>query len=324
MSTVAEWKPDSNPTGPLVELVGVGKRYDQRDAVKNLTFSVMPGTILGLLGPNGAGKTSTLRMIVNILEPDTGTIKIAGHRAGEDTKRLLGYIPEERGLYKKMTLKGLLALFGRLHGLDKSTSEKRAIAWLERLELGHRANDRVETLSKGMQQKVQFACALLHEPRLVIMDEVFSGLDPVNARQMRTIVGELRDAGTALIFSTHVLEHADQLCDDVVMLKDGEARIQGTVAEVKKRFGSDEYLVAPEDDQHRAAIREMPMVAKADQFPTHDRIRLHPQSSPSEFLSAMLAAGFVPRRFERVAPSLSDIFIEQIGGLRPDGSLAGE
>jgi ABC-2 type transport system ATP-binding protein len=306
---------------PVLRVENVWKRYDKRVAVSDLSFEVRPGQTLGLLGPNGAGKTTTLRMIVNILRPDEGRISILGRLTGEETKKHLGYLPEERGLYKKMKVGRLLEFFGRIHGLDPATAKKRGVHWLERVGMGDRVNDAVNTLSKGLQQKVQFAATMVHEPKLIILDEVFSGLDPVNAKMIRDLLRDLRKEGMAIIFSTHVLEQAEQLCDHVVMLKDGKARIQGATADVKREHGSDWHVVAPADQSKLAALRECPQFAQVEAMATKLRVRFRSDASPREFLAWTLEQRIDLDHFERVQASLTDIFIERIGELKPSGEM---
>jgi ABC-2 type transport system ATP-binding protein len=252
----------SGASEPVAKIEGIWKRYDRRVAVENLSFEVRPGQVVGLLGPNGAGKTSTLRMIVNILRPDEGRILIGGRASDEETKRLIGYLPEERGLYKKMKIREVVEFFGRLRGLSAPESRERTREWLQRIEMADRAEDPVQSLSKGLQQKVQFAATLIHRPKLLILDEVFSGLDPVNVKKTRDELQRLRAEGMAIIFSTHVLEQAERLCDYVVMLKEGKARIQGTAAEVKARYGTDWFMVGTGKPDDHGKVMNAPQVGR--------------------------------------------------------------
>lgn len=225
-----------------VEIRSVSKRYATHVAVRDLSLSIPAGTVFGLLGTNGAGKTTTIRMILDIIAPDTGTITVLGHPAGTPgLSDRLGYLPEERGLYRKMQVRRVLRFLGELKGLSRSDADRRIDRWLDRLGLrdGGRdwGNAKVDELSRGMQQKVQFIGTMLHDPELVILDEPFSGLDPVNAQALKDTVLELRRAGRTVIFSTHIIENAESMCDAVCIIARGEKVLDGTIADVKTQYG---------------------------------------------------------------------------------------
>ncbi|MEP6472469.1 MAG: ATP-binding cassette domain-containing protein, partial [Gemmatimonadota bacterium] len=225
-------------TQPAVRLEHVTKRFAGHTAVNDLNLEVYPGGIFGLLGPNGAGKSTSIRMMMNILTPDEGTITLFGvPGTGRELAHRVGYLPEERGLYKKMKVLDHLIFFGEIRNLSRADARKRATAWLERLGLNDWTMRKVEDLSKGMQQKVQFIGALIHEPELVILDEPFSGLDPVNAQVMKDVVVEIARSGRTVLFSTHQMEQAEKMCDRVAIIARGEKVLDGLLSEIKASSG---------------------------------------------------------------------------------------
>jgi ABC-2 type transport system ATP-binding protein len=221
---------------PSLELVGVTKTYGSKLAVSGLDLSVASGTLCGLIGPNGAGKTTTIRMIMSIVMPDAGAVRILGRRSAADARDRIGYLPEERGVYPKMTVEEYLVYIARLKGLSLQEATLRARRQLERMELGHALHQRIEELSKGMVQKVQFLAAVLHEPDLLILDEPFSGLDPVSMRFVRELILEHRSRGAAVLFSTHVMTFAEELCDNVVMIAHGRKVLDSPMAALRHRL----------------------------------------------------------------------------------------
>jgi ABC-2 type transport system ATP-binding protein len=230
------------PVSSAVEIRNVSKRYAAHVAVRDLSLSIPAGTVFGLLGTNGAGKTTTIRMILDILGPDTGTITVLGSPAGTPgLSDRLGYLPEERGLYRKMQVRRVLRFLAELKGISASDADRRIDHWLDRLGLRDATRDwgnaKVDELSRGMQQKVQFIGSMLHDPELVILDEPFSGLDPVNAQALKETVIDLRRAGRTVIFSTHIIENAESMCDAVCIIANGEKVLDGTIADVKTRYG---------------------------------------------------------------------------------------
>ncbi len=229
-------------TAPAVEIRNVSKRYASHIAVRDLSLIIPTGTVYGLLGPNGAGKTTTIRMILNIIAPDSGDISLFGYPSSTSgITDIVGYLPEERGLYRKMKVRRALKYLAELKGVPAKVADERITWWLERLGLRTEQRDwgdaKVMELSRGMQQKVQFVSAVLHDPNLVILDEPFSGLDPVNALALQDIVVELRDRGKTVIFSTHIIANAESLCDEVCIIANGEKILDGTVADVKTEYG---------------------------------------------------------------------------------------
>lgn len=288
-------------------------------AVDGISFEVKPGTVLGILGPNGAGKTTTIRMILNILKPDSGSIMFRGDHVGEHTKNAIGYLPEERGLYKKSTIGDTLAYFASLKG-SSSTAKELVADWLARFELQGMEKRKIEELSKGNQQKVQFIAAALHDPDLLILDEPFSGLDPVNQLKFKDVVMDLRNRGKAIIFCTHQLESAEKICDEIILYNKGKAVVQGTVENVKQQFGSNTLRAEFEGDGQFIATLEG--VQKAEIFANYAEIDLKPSITLNDIVPHLVAKLSLTK-IERVQPSLLSIFIDIVGkGNVPDGFIA--
>jgi ABC-2 type transport system ATP-binding protein len=295
---------------PVVELASVTKAYESKIAVRDLSLSIDAGQMFGLLGPNGAGKTSSIRMMMGITMPDSGTIKLFGKPFDRSSLERVGYLPEERGLYKKMKVIEQLVFFGELHGLTAAEAQKRAHDWAKRLEIDEALPKKTEELSKGMQQKIQFIGSLLHDPGLIVMDEPFSGLDPVNAKLLEQTLLQLKDEGKAVIFSTHRMDQVEKLCDSICLINKGEAVLSGRVRDIKSRYernhvivefeGSDEFLKSPE-------------IAEAKNFSGHAEIRLKEHGDAQKLLRAASATARI-YRFEMVEPSLEEIFIQTVGG----------
>jgi ABC-2 type transport system ATP-binding protein len=309
------------PSDPVVDVQAVTKRYAGHVAVDGLSLRVRSGIIYGLLGPNGAGKTTTIRMINDIVKPDDGRIQLFGTLApGREALRRIGYLPEERGLYPKMTVRRMLAFLAELRGLARADIGPRVERWMARLELTEWLDRKVESLSKGMQQKVQFVAAVIHEPDLLVLDEPFSGLDPINADLLRDIIREQRTRGKTILFSTHLMEHAEQMCDDVCIIArahkvlDGELRAikraaqearNGVVVELAGHEGKDEVPAAlrPGADSGIATAR-----ASGAGY----ELGLSPGTSASALLRRLLDAGEEVVRFEHAAPTLHEIFVDKV------------
>ncbi len=295
----------------VIRLTDVSKAFAGKLAVENLDLEVPAGCIYGLLGPNGAGKTTTIRIILDIVGPDSGTVEVLGGRCTDETRTRIGYLPEERGLYQKMKVVEHLAFLGELKHLRHSEAMRRARYWLNRLGLGDRADDKVETLSKGMQQKVQFAATVMAEPDLMILDEPFSGLDPINVDLFRQIILERKNTGTAVLFSTHLIEDAEKLCDRVCMIAGARKVLDGTVTEVKA--GTSSQSVAIESEGPRGFLDSPDLI---DGLADHGRVvevRLRPGVDPQDLLKRAVEDGARIRRFELVEPSLRQIFLERAG-----------
>lgn len=281
-----------------------------------LDLSVPRGATYGLLGPNGAGKTTTIRIILGILEPDAGQVRVLGSDLHRPILDRIGYLPEERGLYRRMKVLDVLMFFAELKGMRREASRPRATAWLERMGLAERAADKVQDLSKGMQQKLQFIAAVLHEPELVILDEPFSGLDPINQRVLREVVQEIQRSGRTILFSTHLIEHAERLCDHVCIIAHGRKVADGPLGRLKQEHGGG-FVALGLDGGDRtatlAAIRGSPLVARATADGSHVEVALQDEERAQEFLAWLVGRGIGLRRFERVEPSLQQIFIDKVG-----------
>jgi ABC-2 type transport system ATP-binding protein len=302
---------------------GVVKKFGNHVAVAGISFEVPAGVIYGILGPNGAGKSTTLRMINDIIAPDAGEISILGGlRPGSDAARRIGYLPEERGLYPKMRVVDMITFMGELRGLSAGDAKQRAGQWLERLGLSQWAKNKVADLSKGMQQKVQFATALIHEPALVILDEPWSGLDPINADVLAEVVEEIRAAGRTVLFSTHGMEQAEKVCDAVCIIARGQKVLDGRLKDIK-RTSAAEGLVALgfADDAAKAkaqsVLADHSLVA-GQRPPRHGdvadaEIKLADGVDAQRLLAVLVGAGVAVRRFEVVTPSLHQIFVDRVG-----------
>ncbi|MGA8044354.1 MAG: ATP-binding cassette domain-containing protein [Terracidiphilus sp.] len=295
---------------PVVELAQVTKTYETKVAVNHLSLSIESGQMFGLLGPNGAGKTSSIRMMMGITLPDSGSITLFGKPFERGSLNRVGYLPEERGLYKKMKVIEQLVFFGELHGLHTVDARSRATVWAKRLEIDDALDKRTEELSKGMQQKIQFIGTLLHDPELIIMDEPFSGLDPVNAKLLEQTLIELKDQGKAIVFSTHRMDQVEKLCDSICLINKGEAVLAGKVREIKSRYERDHVIVEFEGNDSFLRSSE---VAEARNFSGHAEIRLKPHGNAQELLHEASAIATI-YRFELVEPSLEEIFIQTVGG----------
>ena len=307
-----------------IELTGVTKRYGDFAAVRELDLRVPAGSTFALLGPNGAGKTTTIRMVLRIIEETAGTIQVLGGPVDRGVLDRVGYLPEERGVYKKMTVRRLLTFLASLKGVPARVSAPRIDAWLERLELSQWRDARVQELSKGMQQKLQFISTILHEPELVILDEPFSGLDPINQRVLREIIGDLRRQGRTILFSTHIIEHAERICDHVAIIAGGRTVVDGGVAQVKREHGERYVALATEPGSDAVALLEGSGLVEAVRTrPAGDgprgehTVSLRPGVEPNALLEELLRRDVKLRRFELVEPSLEQVFIDRVGAREP-------
>jgi len=305
---------------PVIRLQGIEKSFASTRAVEELSFELPRGSICGLLGPNGAGKTTTLRIILDIVGPDAGTVEVFGRRVDHESRMRIGYLPEERGMYQRMRVAEQLAFFGELKGMRRSDALSEARSWLDRLELGDRADDRVDTLSKGMQQKVQFIATILHRPDLLILDEPFSGLDPINVDLLREIVLERQRDGATILFSTHMIEDAEKICERVCMIAGARKVLDGPIRDVKRSGDRTNLVMAYEGDPGFLAD---PSVATATDHGQWVEIRLVPGADPQTILRRALETGVRVDRFELAEPSLREIFLEQVGR-RPGADGTGE
>ena len=294
-----------------LQVNSITKSYDDFKAVDGVTFSIQSGRIFGLLGPNGAGKTTTMRMIMNIIIPDQGSVKIFGQPFREEIKDRIGYLPEERGLYPKMKLLPHLQFLGEMKGLSGAKARKLAEEWLNRFDLLKWGNNKVQDLSKGMQQKVQFIGTIMHSPELLIVDEPFAGLDPINTKFLKDILLELREKGTTIILSTHLMDQAEKLCDDICLINRGKVVLQGELSEVKQRYSRNAVILefSGEADQ----IKQFPFIQKINEYSNYMDIRLTEDATPQDLFKALADTRIQIKRFEAAETSLNDIFIEIVG-----------
>jgi ABC-2 type transport system ATP-binding protein len=301
---------------PVLELDRVTKRFTGHVAVDALSLDVPGGVLFGLLGPNGAGKTTTIRVIMNIFAPDEGTVRLFGAPGtGHDHSARIGFLPEERGLYPKMHVLDVLVFLAETKGVGRRAARARAAEWLERLGLGDWRLRKVSDLSKGMQQKVQFIATVLHDPDLVILDEPFSGLDPVNADVVRETMLELKRRGKTVVFSTHIMEHAEKLCDQLCIIAKGRKLVDGSLAEVKQQRGGRHVIVAFDGSQGAAerVFADRRLVAKVEDFGQYAELEIAAGADPQDILRALLEGGARLARFEIAAPTLHKIFVDLVG-----------
>ena len=291
-----------------LRLDNITKSYDGKVAVQDLSMEIPKGVIYGMIGPNGAGKTTTIRMIMNIIAPDSGRILIEGKERDGSFRDRVGYMPEERGLYKKMTLREVITYMAELKGFPVSSINQAVVPWLDRMGLREYELKKVEELSKGMAQKLQFITTILHEPDLVIFDEIFSGLDPLNIELVKDALLELKRQGKTILFSTHVMEQAEKLCDHICMISRGQKVLDGRIGDVKARFGRNSLQVAFEGDGR--FIRTLPGVSRVIEFNNFVEIQMTGDAQPHDILRRVVDQVKVSR-FEVMAPSLYDIFIEE-------------
>src|SRR6056297_315087 len=300
---------------PILGLQHVTKQYEGHLAVDDLTFSVKPGVLFGLLGPNGAGKTSTIRMITGITLPDEGTIALNGKIVDGRLSQDIGYLPEERGLYKKMTVGEHLMYLIRLRGWNRKDGKKKVLAWLERFEIEDWWDKKIEELSKGMQQKVQFIATVMHDPKLMILDEPFSGLDPVNTRLVQEEIIRLSKAGCGVILSTHRMEQVEELCDEIVVVNHGEKILEGAIEDIKMKYWNHEYLI----DIGMSPAAYLPENVEVLQQTNKGlwEVRLPDDISAASLLQHIIQQDIEVLHFEKSLPSLNEIFIEVTGEKNP-------
>ena len=295
-----------------VRIESVTKRFNSVVAVRDLDLRVGEGALYGLLGPNGAGKTTTLRMVMRMLIPDTGRVLIFGQPLDDRTQDLIGYLPEERGLYPKMKVREVLVFLGALKGLSEAEASRRALQWLERLDLGAWAERKVHDLSKGMQQKIQFVAAVLHRPPLLILDEPFSGLDPLNAALIKDIMLDLRARGTTIILSTHRMEQVEMMCDSICLIHQGRKVLDGDLKAIKQSYGKNTLRIQHAGDKGFLDFPEL--VESANHHGAMVDLRLRAGADPQQILRAAVERGIAITRFELIEPPLNDIFIEKVSG----------
>ena len=302
---------------PIVQLQSIRKVYDTKVAVEGLSLTIEPGTMFGLLGPNGSGKTSSIRMMIGITVPDSGTVSLFDQPFNRSLLARVGYLPEERGLYKKMKVLDQLVFLGQLRGLSASVAAARARAWGERLQIAEAMPKRTEDLSKGMQQKIQFIASLLHDPDLIIMDEPFSGLDPVNAVLLMDTLIELRRAGKAVLFSTHRMDQVEKLCDNIALISGGKLILSGSMREIKSMYPHNRIVIHFVGD---AGFLSHPSIENVKRYNDAAEIQLRPSETLAEDAQSLLALAMSRAsitHFEVKEPTLEDIFIEKVLATTP-------
>jgi len=314
-----------------LDIQHVVKRFAQHVAVRELSLQVPQGAVYGLLGPNGAGKTTTIRMILNIIMPDIGTIRVLGQpNTAKGLLDRVGYLPEERGLYKKMQVRRLLRFLAELKGIGARDADRRIGPWLERLALKTPEKDwglaKVDELSRGMQQKVQFVACLLHDPDIVILDEPFSGLDPINAQALKDVVMELKHRGKTILFSTHLMESAERMCDSVCIIARGEKVLDGAVAHVKAGHGVRHVALSLSNhstDGVRDVLDDPRLVKRVDDQNRFFEIELADGANSQDLLRRVVSLGVPIERFELVQPSLHQIFLDRVGAKGIEAGVTG-
>ena len=296
----------SKPT--VVEVDGIHKSYGDQVAVSDVSFTIEAGDVLGMVGPNGAGKTTTIRSVLDIIQPDSGSIRLFGEPFSDDHLNRLGYLPEERGLYRDLKVQETLRYLGRLKGLSKADAKTRADEALERLGMAEHRDKKVSQLSRGMTQLIQMAATIAHRPELLILDEPFSGLDPLNVRLLKDVLGELRGEGVAIVLSTHQMNQVEELCDRVLMINRGQVVLYGTLGEVR-RSGRRETVLLEADEEPG----DLPGVESVTDQGSYYELVLADGTEGQAVLQLLVERGVRLRRFEIAAPPLEQIFIEKVG-----------
>jgi ABC-2 type transport system ATP-binding protein len=291
----------------------IDKSFDQLHVIKDLSMEVEEGSIFGFLGPNGAGKTTTMRMILDTIRPDSGIITWNGKQIRDIPRHNFGYLPEERGLYSKVEVQEQLLFLARLNGLSKTDAVSQLDEWLERFDILRYRNMKVEELSKGNQQKIQFLATILHDPLILIMDEPFSGLDPVNANLLKDAFLEMHRRGKTMIFSTHQLEQVEELCEDVVIIDQGQTIIQGSVRDVKRQEGRNVARLKLDNDPEALWLEQLPGVKVTKRRQDYIEMNIKSNLNPNLIVEEALRHGAIISRFELAEPSLTDIFIVHVG-----------
>jgi ABC-2 type transport system ATP-binding protein len=301
---------DQNVT---LRVANVSKRFGDFAAVEDLSFEVRSGRVFGFLGPNGAGKTTTIRMIVGITVPDEGSIELFGRRISPALQDRIGYLPEERGLYKKMRIADQLRYFAALKGVSSADAEKKMDFWLDRMQLGEWKKKKTTDLSKGMQQKVQFISTVMHDPDLLILDEPFSGLDPINVEFLINVISEFKTREKTIIFSTHLMETAERLCNDILLINKARKVVGGSLREVKESYGK--HLIALRAEGAGVVLNDAALVSKTTVHADEVILHLAEGVSPQTLLKKLIESGAVIAKFEQVEASLNDIFIDKVRGV---------
>ena len=314
-----------------IEIDNAVKRYAEHVAVRDLSLRVPTGSVYGLLGPNGAGKTTTIRMILNIIAPDSGSIRILGQEStNEKVTDRIGYLPEERGLYRKMQVRRVLRFLAELKGLSRKQADARIDTWLERFDLKTAEKDwglaKIDELSRGMQQKVQFIGTVLHDPDLVILDEPFSGLDPINAQALKDTIIDLKRRGKTVIFSTHIMDNAERICDSVCIIARGEKVLDGPISDIKDSHGARNVALALAGRPTTAVstvLADRSLVSRVDDSNRYFEVEMADGADPQTLLQRIVLTGATVNRFEIVRPSLHQIFLERVGAKGVEVGMSG-
>ncbi len=291
-----------------VEVSHVVKSFADKVAVDDLSFSVAEGELFGLIGPNGAGKTTTIRMMMDILKPDSGEVTILGEKFGETARNKLGYLPEERGLYKKLRVIDTIIYLASLKGMDRRSVEAKADELLEKTGMSYVKSKKIEEMSRGMGQIIQFIVTIIHDPQLVILDEPFSGLDPVNTELLKEMCLDLKNQGKALILSAHQMNQVEELCDRILMVNNGRAVLYGDLAEIKSRYQSNAVLL-----DFKGELGDVPGIAGKRQHRGYVELLLDGKTTPQQLLEQLVSRGIIIKRFEMATPSLNEIFLKEVG-----------
>jgi ABC-2 type transport system ATP-binding protein len=293
----------------MLKVENLRKVFSSKVAVNDVSFHVNKGEIFGYLGPNGAGKTTTIRMILNIISPDSGSVFFDGSRFSEETKNRIGYLPEERGLYRKNKLMDMILYFAGLKNMEPGKAKKEARKWLEKFELRGFEQRKIEELSKGNQQKVQFIISILHDPELLILDEPFSGFDPINQDLLKEMLIELKNQGKTIIFSTHQMEQVEKLCDNLCLINDGDVILSGSLREIKKKYGNN--AIRMEFDGDGSFLKNYPGLIRTNVFEKYAELLANDNFASNKFLADVISKVEV-RKFEVAEPSLHSIFVDSI------------
>ena len=301
----------------ILKINGVEKSFKGKKVVEDLSFSVNKGEVMGLLGPNGAGKTTTIRMIMDIIEPDRGSISFGGNGLGANSKKSIGYLPEERGLYEDATTGDVLEYLGTLKGLKRDVARDRATKWLQKMDLGEEVDAKISELSKGMAQKVQFIASILHEPELAILDEPFAGLDPVNQDMFRGLIRELEEMGTTILLSSHRMNMVEELCERVFMINRGRKVLYGKLAEIKEEFGKDLVELTYSGDPEAISDAFGANISDVELEEGSARFYIEKGYSPDRFVRE-LPAGIEVEEMTLRKPPLHDIFVAKAKGGRDE------
>jgi len=291
-----------------VEVNHIVKSFTDKVAVDDLSFSVAQGEMFGLIGPNGAGKTTTIRMMMDILKPDSGEVSILGEKLNEATKNRLGYLPEERGLYKKLKVLDSIVYLASLKGVDRHSAAEKANELLNQTDMLASKNKKVEELSRGMGQIIQFIVTIIHDPQLLILDEPFAGLDPVNTELLKGMLADLRNQGKAVILSTHQMNQVEELCDRILMINNGQDILYGDLSEIKARHRGNSVLLDFEGE-----LGEVPGVTGRRTNKGYTELMLDGKTTPQQVLAHLISRGMVINRFEVATPSLNEIFLKEVG-----------